>query len=223
MSGSTKYPRTLHLPWSPGRSRDDLILRDCRAFVGEEVVVTEKMDGEGTTMHRNGVHARSTTHTPHPARHWVCALQGRIAHRIPQDRRLCGENVFAAHSIPYRGLPSYYLLFGAVDGDRFRSWDDTVAIAQELDLATVPVLWRGVWNEASVRAAAWWRPTYSAKSEGYVVRVARAFDTTEFPRAVAKYVRAGHVQTDDHWLHRKLVRNELAKSATNGARTGRMA
>jgi len=211
MASSTKHPRTLHLPWSPGRGRDDLILRDTRAFVGEEVVITEKMDGEGTTIHRNGSHARSTTHTPHPARHWVCGLQGRIAHRIPPDRRLVGENVFAEHSIHYRDLPSYYLLFMAVDGEQYRSWDDTVAIAQELDLTTVPVLWRGVWDEAVVRDAAWWHPTYATKSEGYVVRWARGFHASEFPRAVAKYVRAGHVQTDDHWLHRKVVRNELAK------------
>jgi len=63
-----------------------------------------------------------------------------------------------------------------------------------------------------VRDAAWWHPTYATKSEGYVVRWARGFHASEFPRAVAKYVRAGHVQTDDHWLHRKVVRNELAAS-----------
>lgn len=211
MSNTEKHPRTLHLPWSPGRARRDLVLRDCSAFVGEEVVITEKMDGECTTLHRSGCHARSTSHAPHPARHWVCGLHGRIAYRIPSGRRLVGENVYAEHSIPYRGLPSYFLQFAAVDGTQFRSWDDTVAIATELGLATVPVLWRGTWDERVVREAAWWRPTYSTKSEGYVVRVVRAFPATEFRQAIAKFVRAGHVQTNDHWLHRKVIPNELAK------------
>jgi len=41
-----KYPRTAHLPWSPGADDDDIIIDTVDSFVGKEVVVTEKMDGE---------------------------------------------------------------------------------------------------------------------------------------------------------------------------------
>ncbi len=41
-----KYPRTWHLPWSPGKSKDDRVLTTPEVFAGQEVVVTVKMDGE---------------------------------------------------------------------------------------------------------------------------------------------------------------------------------
>jgi len=39
----------------------------------------------------------------------------------------------------------------------------------------------------------------SCHPEGYVVRTIDGFSSQEFPRHVAKYVRAGHVQTDETW------------------------
>ena len=41
-----KYPRTYHLPFSPGTTKDDRVLKDCSNFFGKEVVVLTKMDGE---------------------------------------------------------------------------------------------------------------------------------------------------------------------------------
>lgn len=40
-----KYPRTKHLPWSHPSS-DDKVLLNFDAFIGREVVVTEKMAGK---------------------------------------------------------------------------------------------------------------------------------------------------------------------------------
>jgi hypothetical protein len=54
-----RYPRTYHLPWSPGATDDDRMLPDVRAFEGQEVVVTAKMDGEQTTMYTDYLHARA--------------------------------------------------------------------------------------------------------------------------------------------------------------------
>ena len=47
--------------------------------------------------------------------------------------------------------------------------------------------------------------------EGYVVRLADSFDVGDFSKSIAKYVRAGHVQTDEHWLDKPMVKNELMK------------
>lgn len=41
-----KYPRTYHLPWSPGVSEDDKTISDISIFRDSEVVVSEKLDGE---------------------------------------------------------------------------------------------------------------------------------------------------------------------------------
>ena len=48
-----KYPRTAHVPWSPGATEDDVIIDTVDCFAGREVVVTEKMDGENTTMYKD--------------------------------------------------------------------------------------------------------------------------------------------------------------------------
>ena len=53
-----KYPRTYHLPWS-SPSSDDRVASSLNHFVGQEVVVTEKLDGENTSLYNDYVHARS--------------------------------------------------------------------------------------------------------------------------------------------------------------------
>lgn len=66
-----KYPRTYHLPWSPGLTDDDRMLPSTKVFEGKQVVVTEKMDGENTTMYRDYMHARSLEEEHHESRCWV--------------------------------------------------------------------------------------------------------------------------------------------------------
>ena len=65
-----KYPRTPHLPWSEGAAEDDIVSSDADMFTGMEVVVTEKLDGENTTMTSEKVHARSLDSRDHPSRHY---------------------------------------------------------------------------------------------------------------------------------------------------------
>ena len=47
--------------------------------------------------------------------------------------------------------------------------------------------------------------------EGYVVRLADAFEYEDFSNSVAKFVRTNHVQTDQHWMHQKIKPNKLEK------------
>ena len=79
-----------------------------------------------------------------------------------------------------------------------------------MGLETVPVLWRGAWDEVAVRGL--WRPEVNSDPcEGYVVRVTREFGYGEFRRVVGKYVREGHVdEAAHHWKYQKVVPNELA-------------
>ncbi len=57
-----KYGRTYHLPMSPGATKDDKIVSDLSGLFGAaEVVITKKMDGENTTIHARGCHARGPT------------------------------------------------------------------------------------------------------------------------------------------------------------------
>ncbi len=103
MNARVKYPRTPHLPGSPGRTADDRVWTSTAPFAGREVVVTEKMDGENTTIHRDGFHARTTnTGNRHPSRHIIGSVFRDVGHRIPEGDRLCGENLYARHSLEAR-------------------------------------------------------------------------------------------------------------------------
>ncbi|MFC9324462.1 RNA ligase family protein [Kitasatospora sp. NPDC057015] len=204
-----QYPRTPHLPWSPGASSDDVRAGDLSGLRGREVVVTEKLDGENTTLYADGLHARSLDSGHHPSRTWVKALQGRIGPRIGPGRRICGENMFARHSIPYRDLESWFYGFSVWDGGQCLDWDTTVRLLRALGVPAPPVLWRGTFDERALRAL---RPD-PARQEGYVVRTVEGFDRAEFARRVAKWVRPGHVQTDTHWMHAAVVENGLGPTA----------
>lgn len=201
-----KYPRTPHLPWSPGATDNDRILKSCQHFEGRDVIVTEKMDGENTTLYRDGLHARSINGRAHPSQDWIRALHGRVAHEIPEGWRVCGENLYARHSVVYDALESYFLVFSVWDNrNTALSWDQTVEWSQLLGLATVPVLWRGRWAEGTVKAL-----TINAeRQEGYVVRVTSEFGYQDFGQSLAKFVRPHHVQTDRHWKFQALVPNGM--------------
>jgi len=99
-----KYSRTHHLPWSPGITDDDRVLTSLNPFIGNRVIVTAKQDGECTTIYSDYSHARSVDSGNHPSRAYIRYLQGKIGHDIPEGWRVCGENLYAQHSIAYENL-----------------------------------------------------------------------------------------------------------------------
>jgi predicted kinase len=207
----THYPRTWHLPWSPGATSDDLRVTDLSGLRGREVVVTEKLDGENTTLYADGLHARSLDSAHHPSRTWVKALQARVGPSIPEGWRVCGENMFARHSLAYEDLESWFYGFSVWDAEgRCLDWDRTVRFLRGLGVPVPRVLWRGEFDERALRALR----LDLGRQEGYVVRVADGFGAAEFGARVAKWVRAGHVRTDTHWMHAAVVENGLGARAS---------
>lgn len=203
-----KYPRTFHLPWSEGCTSDDKKLTTDRQFFDREVVVSEKRDGENTTMYRDYYHARSLDSAHHPSRDFVKSIWGQIRYMIPEGYRVCGENLYARHSIGYDNLSSYFEVFSIWDHNNMcLSWDDTEEFVYGLGLITVPVIYRGTYDQAKIRGL--WNPEESDKVEGYVVRSAKSFHYDAFQNNVAKFVRKGHVQTDEHWMHSEITKNIL--------------
>ncbi|MBZ9594200.1 AAA family ATPase [Streptomyces erythrochromogenes] len=205
----THYPRTPHLPWSPGASADDVRSLGLAGLTGREVVVTEKLDGENTTLYADGLHARSLDSGHHPSRAWVKGLQGRIGPHIPAGWRVCGENLYARHSIPYEDLDSWFYGFSVWDGEQCLDWDRTVRFLRGLGVPVPRVLWRGTFDERALRRLR----LDTARQEGYVVRTAAGFSRADFGRCVAKWVRVGHVQTDTHWMYAEVVPNGLGPAA----------
>ncbi|MFJ5233109.1 RNA ligase family protein [Kitasatospora sp. NPDC088391] len=204
------YPRTPHLPWSPGAAADDLRSGDLSGLAGAEVVVTEKLDGENTTLYADGLHARSLDSGHHPSRAWVKGLQGRIGAGVPAGWRICGENLFARHSLAYTDLDSWFYGFSVWTAeDRCLDWDATVRFLRRLGVPAPRVLWRGRYQERAIRAL----KLDPERQEGYVVRTVAGFDRAEFGRRVAKWVRPHHVRTDTHWMHAAVVENGLGPNS----------
>jgi hypothetical protein len=205
-----KYPRTPHLPWSPGNTHDDIFLVNTHVFSHKEVIVTEKMDGENTTIYDDSTHARSVNSAHHPSRSWVKALQAKISSDIPPNWRLCGENLFAQHSIAYKNLESYFYLFAVFNEENMcLSWQDTREWAALLNLPLPKVLYRGIFNEEGIKNI----NIETSNSEGYVVRLADSFHYSEMSQSLGKWVRPSHVQTDNHWMQAEVKANGLRRNS----------
>lgn len=195
-----KYPRTYHLPWSPGKTKDDRTLSSLDVLSGEEIVVTEKLDGECTSLYQHTLHARSFEYASRVDRDRIKALHAGFCSDIPETFRICGENLWGRHSIAYEDLPTFFFAFSVWNGLTCLSWDESLEWFSLLGLQHVPVLYEGPYDEMHLRDFAL-RLNFD-KQEGYVVRPRRAFKLREFPYCVGKYVRAEHVRTQAHWTRR---------------------
>jgi len=211
-----KYPRTYHFPWSENLQNDDRMMDDVSNFIGKEVIVTIKKDGENTSCYFDGyVHARSIDSSNHPSRNYIKNILGSVYYELPEGWRICAENVYAKHSIKYMNLDSYLLVFSIWnEKNQCLSWDETVEWCELLGLKTVQPIYCGIWDEAKIKGL--WETIkhgYDGEQfeEGYVVRVTDSFNYGEFRKCVGKFVRKDHVQTHAFWLKQKLEPNELKK------------
>jgi hypothetical protein len=213
-SNLVKYPRTYHVPWSKGTTSDDRILTNMDHFIGREVIVTEKLDGENSSLYRDHYHARSLDSGYHESREWIKALHGRIAHLIPEGYRICGENMFAKHSLLYDHLSTYFYVFNIWNEENIcLSYDETLEWCELLELNHVPVIYRGMFDEAAIKNC--WKQgdssVFGPESEGFVLRVADSFHYGNFENCYAKNVRENHVQTDQHWKNTKITPNIISE------------
>ena len=201
----SKYNRTYHLPFSPGTTSDDRISKTVDSILGIEVVISEKLDGENCGMVKDGVYARShATFTTSPWSKEVRQLHSILRHDLSEDVFLFGENMEGIHSIEYSDLTSYFYLFGVRDNYNWISWDEVEEYSYILDVPTAPVLFRGFINtyeelKTIVEDLVSQPSSLGGKREGIVIRNANSFHNDDFSQNVMKWVRKGHVQTDEHW------------------------
>lgn len=210
MKTPPKYPSTPHWPQSEKLHRDDTYIDTPSAFVGVPVVVTEKIDGGNTCLFNGEVYARSVAS---PAQDkWFAMVKKHHAWKVTQewfhkDVAFYGEDIYGVHSIEYDAIPEdeTFMLFAVRDSmDWWYSWQHVMDFADELGIRTVPVIERCVFKtEAAITE--FFREEISKPSalggprEGFVMRYEALFDTRQFRERVCKYVRANHVQTDEHW------------------------
>lgn len=201
-----RYPRTKHFLFSQSIANDDKVLRSHEHFEGKDTVTTLKMDGENTSLYRDGYHAKSPDSRHHPSRDWLKRYHSTFAHEIPEGWRICGENLYARHSLAYDELPSYFMGFSIWDDKNIAlSWDDTLEFFNLLGIVPVPTLDRGIYDEAKLKKLA--KEMDTSKNEGFVTRLAGPIAHEAFGMSAAKWVRPKHVQTDEHWMHAAIVPN----------------
>ena len=207
-----RYPRTFHVPFSPGVTRDDRVLSDLSSFEGKRVVISTKQDGESTTIYADGyLHARSVDGELHPSQSRARAIAASVAFNLPDGWRICGENLQAVHSIRYSRLRSYFQVFSIWNElNECLPWDDTIEWCALLGLETVPVIYDGPFDESVLKSL--YRPTDDRgdEIEGWVMRTADGFKYEQYRYRVVKFVRAGHVAAHArHWRRGPIEENHL--------------
>jgi hypothetical protein len=217
MNNKYKFPRIYHAPWSENLQNDDRKHPDMQTFENQLVVVTLKMDGENTSCYSDIIHARSidSQNANHPSRDMVKSLWGQIKHLILHENRICGENLYAEHSIKYNNLFSYFYIFSIWKNDVCSSWEDVLWYTNyiyeqtNIKLFTVPVIYQGIYDEKIIKQIGnyYLQNGYMGDPvEGYVIRkydeFSHNFEDKNNPFCLwyAKVVRKNHVQTDKHWL-----------------------
>ena len=203
---NAKYPGTPYWPWSPATGRaEDVHPAPCR-FVGEDVVVTEKLDGGNTLLHAGKVYARSVS-APSEGK-WMAMVKKHHAWKVNEpDVWLYGEDLYGVHSIEYEPVAEHetFYAFALRHGDgAFAPFAEVEEYAKHREIPVVPVLFRGRFRSvAGIRAfmeQVHGEPSMlGGEREGVVMRLARGFAAEEFQDNVCKSVRPGHVQSDEHW------------------------
>jgi hypothetical protein len=211
-----KYPRTPHLPFSPARNeKSEISLDNLEHFKGKNIIVTEKMDGENTTLYPDYLHARSIDGRAHPSRDWVKNFHAGFTYKIPTGWRICGENLFAKHRIYYDNLKSYFLAFSIWNEKMVcLDWQQTSEWLQLLEIESVPVLYKGPWNTEYIgnlgKAV-----DSDPRKEGFVVRISGEFSYSQFRHQVAKYVKTNLPEIKINWMYQKIERNGLCTVQNN--------
>jgi len=210
--GKANYPKTPHLPFSPGINPDDTRTSDCQKILSREVVITEKLDGGNCCIKADvarqrlqvfgRTHAQPTEHASFSA---VKELASCLEYDQLGDVEIFGENMQAIHSIEYGNLTSYFYVFAARRSGDWLSWDETRDLAKRLGLATVPEVFRGALSERDLQCCLeQWQMDPSALDaqktpEGFVVRHAAGIPGGSFAECIGKFVRENHIQTDESW------------------------
>lgn len=207
---NTKYPRTFHVPFSPGKTNDDKVLKDgwFDNYKNKEIIILEKLDGENSVITHYDVYARShgaPTRSPWSRNLWdKDGIFWQVYSMIGENEWVFGENLYGEHSIHYDKLPAYWHVFAVRNDDIWYSWEDVCTVCDVIKQPHVPVLWKGVVEDEQqlktlVDEFVNQPSVYGDTREGVVIRITDEFAIDDFSKYVCKWVRPNHVQTDEHW------------------------
>lgn len=214
-----KYPRTFHLPWSPGGTNDDKKMISTHRLINEAIVISEKLDGSNSCFAPAGVFARSHGQAPkHASFDLLKQRYYSLKHLLNPSEEAFLENCFAVHSITYELLSDFCFLLNIRQNGIWLSYPEVVHRSEELHLTLAPVLFTGiVTSETELRKLtekiSREPSVFGGMREGVVVRTVKGFLESEFSQCVGKWVRENHVQTDEHWVNQPIVKQNFSWTA----------
>ncbi len=156
-SDRPRYPRTPYWPTSPSLEgaggRDRALIAEPDRFVGSPVVITEKLDGSSTLLHRGVVFGRSVMAPSTDG--WMAMVKKHHAWKLMDSEMfLYGEDIYGVHSIEYGPVPEdkTFYAFALRDGEQFQSFRVLAEFADTRAIPLVPVLHEGVfWSTGAAR------------------------------------------------------------------------
>jgi ATP-dependent RNA circularization protein (DNA/RNA ligase family) len=223
-----RFPHTPHIAWlAQGAPRDDKVLspQEASDLLGADVVVEEKLDGAnlGFSLSPDGAlraqNRGQYLHAPHAGQfarlpEWLHlhgdSLRAALTQHAQAGLMLFGEWCAARHSLDYKHLPDWFLLFDVYERSNGRFWSTPRrnAFAATFGLATVPQLLHGhcalrQLKELLSRQHSQFR---QGTLEGIVIRR----ESADWCEARAKLVRPDFTQTiGEHWSRRRMEWNRL--------------
>ncbi len=96
--------------------------------------------------------------------------------------------------------------------------DETLEWCALTGVTPCPVIYHGPYDEKLIKDLYGKYQVDNAhrEIEGYVVRVDERFHFSEFKHKIGKYVRKGHVNTVQHWMHGRAVIPNKLKQGLSG-------
>jgi ATP-dependent RNA circularization protein (DNA/RNA ligase family) len=226
VSEFVRFPRTPHVAvLGSAHVRDDKVLspQAARAFLEEDVIVEEKVDGENLGLsvlngrlvaQSRGSYVEQGGALFRGLESWLRPRAARIAEVLGDDLILFGEWCAVRHTVPYDALPDWLLVFDVYDRreEDFWSFEERDLLADSLQLSLVPRLGTGRFDLVALEQLLGVSRLGHAPMEGLVLR------HDHRPRDRAKLVSADFAQEiDDHWRSRPTESNRLAPIAGNAA------
>lgn len=188
----TKYPKTPHLPWSSVSDPKDTILYTYKELVGEEIVITEKLDGENCIITKNDIILKDRD-IKRDIDKKLLEIAYQIQKSISEYDTIVLESMFHSLSINYDKLERSVYGISYWKEDLCLSWENTTTFFNAIDVITPPILYNGSWNNKVIIDLNH-RINNSDSMEGYVVRIKKEFKKKDFDKSIAKYVKPFFVQ-----------------------------
>ena len=217
-----KFPSTPHLLWlgrDPLRKEKLLSLTEAQDLLSGPVVIEEKVDGAnigisfdsgGQLLVQNRGNSLEAGTGGQFARLWPWLMQRELAFIDALEDKLIlfGDWCYVRHSIHYTRLPDFFLAFDVLDKRerKFMSTSRRDRLVRKLDLATVPLVARGVFRFEAIPSLIGTSSFYDGPMEGIYIRQ----EDERWLVRRAKVVRSEFVQQiTTHWSKQPSVRNRL--------------